>query len=41
MELRPMNLSLEEIFLSLTMDEAVGGLDTTETTPAGEEAPHA
>src|SRR6185295_8548736 len=41
LELRPMHLSLEEIFLSLTTDEAAGGLETLETTPAGEEATHA
>jgi ABC-2 type transport system ATP-binding protein len=38
LELRPMHMSLEEIFLSLTTDEATGGLDTTDITPAGEEA---
>ena len=41
LELRPMHLSLEEVFLSLTTDEAAGGLESAETTPAGEEATHA
>jgi ABC-2 type transport system ATP-binding protein len=36
LELRSMHLSLEEIFLSLTTDEAAPGLETTEATPAGE-----
>ena len=39
LELRPMHMSLEEIFLSLTTDEAAGGLETPEgTVPAGKEA---
>jgi ABC-2 type transport system ATP-binding protein len=39
LELRPMHLSLEEIFLSLTTDEAP---ETLETSPlAGEEAANA
>jgi len=42
LELRPMHLSLEEIFLSLTTDEAAGGLETPEELPpAGKEAAHA
>jgi hypothetical protein len=40
LELRPMHMSLEEIFLSLTTDEAAG-LETAEALPAGEEATHA
>ena len=42
LELRPMHLSLEEIFLSLTTDEAAGGLEMPEEMPpAGKEAAHA
>jgi ABC-2 type transport system ATP-binding protein len=42
LELRPMHLSLEEIFLSLTTDEAIGGMEMPdEMPPAGEEAAHA
>jgi len=42
LELRPMHLSLEEIFLSLTTDEAAAGFETPEgMPPAGEEAAHA
>jgi ABC-2 type transport system ATP-binding protein len=41
LELRPTHVSLEEVFLSLTTDEAAGGLETTETIPAREEAAHA
>ena len=42
LELRPMHLSLEEIFLSLTTDEAAGGLETPEELPpAGKDAAHA
>jgi ABC-2 type transport system ATP-binding protein len=41
LELRPMNMSLEEIFLSLTTDEAAGGADIVDTPPVGEEAANA
>ena len=41
LELRPMHLSLEEIFLSLTTDEAIGGLDMQEGMPPGGEEVHA
>jgi ABC-2 type transport system ATP-binding protein len=42
LELRATHLSLEEIFLSLTTDEAAAeGPEIAETTPVGEEAPHA
>ena len=41
LELRPMHMSLEEIFLSLTTDEVATAPNATETTPAGEEATHA
>ena len=39
LEMRPMHMSLEEIFLSLTTDEAPGAPETL--APAGEEAAHA
>ena len=42
LELRPMHLSLEEIFLSLTTDETAEDLETAEgTPPAGEETANA
>ena len=41
LELRPMHLSLEEIFLSLTTDDAIGGLDMQEGMPPGGEEVHA
>jgi ABC-2 type transport system ATP-binding protein len=40
LELRPMHMSLEEIFLSLTTDEAAAGMEAAERT-AGEEVTHA
>jgi len=39
LEMRPMHMSLEEIFLSLTTDEAPGAPEIL--APAGEEAAHA
>jgi ABC-2 type transport system ATP-binding protein len=40
LELRPMHMSLEEIFLSLTTDETSTAMDAADRT-AGEEATHA
>jgi hypothetical protein len=37
--MRPMHMSLEEIYLSLTTDEAPGAPETM--APAGEEVAHA
>jgi ABC-2 type transport system ATP-binding protein len=41
LELRPMHMSLEDIFLSLTTDEVAPGVETTDTAAAREEITHA